>query len=426
MREFVAEDLPIQHNVISYRDALTYFKQNNMPHTVLLLKYHNRSKVSIYECGAFIDIAHGPLLSRSGELKNFEILNYAPGFLLRYPKFGGKERVPPFKDHPILFSIYKEYKNWGQILNMNCIGYLNQLIDETQHKEFILISEALHDKKIASIADTICHKKDKIQLILVAGPSSSGKTTFAKKLAIQLKVLGRNPVTISIDDYFLTKDKTPLDEFGKPNYETLDAIDVALLNEQLVRLFDGETIFVPNYNFATGERDQQGKPLKLPRRPCLILEGIHGLNDNLIQRITRDRTFKIYVSALTQLNLDDHNRISTTDNRLLRRMVRDYKFRGYSALKILTMWPSVRRGEDSYIFPFQNTADAAFNSALDYELAVLKVYAEPLLRSITPEHREYAEAARLLSFLNNILPIPPTWVPQQSILREFIGESIFY
>jgi uridine kinase len=392
---------------------------------MLLLKYQTHSKIPVYECGNFIDLAHGPLLARSGLLKNFEIMNYQPGFLLRYPKFGGTEKVPEFRENPVLFSIYKEYKNWGKILNMNCIGLLNQLIDETQHKEFILISEALHDKKIASIADDICRNRDKIKLVLIAGPSSSGKTTFAKKLAIQLRVLGRNPVTISIDDYFLSKEKTPLDEYGKPNYEALDAIDLDLLNEQLVHLFAGETVFTPVYNFAKSERESQGKPLKLPPRPILILEGIHGLNDKLISRIERDKKFKIYISALTQLNLDDHNRISTTDNRLLRRMVRDYKFRGHSALKTLKMWPDVRKGEDTYIFPFQNTADAAFNSALDYELAVLKLYAEPLLRTVTPEYPEYAEAARLLSFLNNILPIPPTWVPQQSILREFIGESIF-
>ena len=283
----------------------------------------------------------------------------------------------------------------------------------------------MHNKKISEIADRIFERKDSVKTILIAGPSSSGKTTFTKKLSIQLRVHGFNPLTISLDDYFLPRDSTPKDEDGNFDFECLEAIDVPLLNEHLLRLFKGEEITIPLYDFVTGLRKNDGHRLKLEKRNILLIEGIHGLNDRLTHLIPSEQKYKIYVSALTQLNLDDRNRIPTTDNRLLRRIVRDHQFRGHNALTTLGMWQSVRKGENKNIFPFQNNADSAFNSALDYELAVLKGYAEPLLKSVKPYHQEYSEAVRLLSFLNNFLPLPEKYVPDQSILREFIGDSAF-
>jgi uridine kinase len=425
LQRIVNEDLPIEYDFISYDEGLNYFGSHNQPHTALLLKFQNDSRIPVYRCDRFIDINHGPLLSRTGHLKNFQIMVYLPGFLLRFPQNSVLEKIPPFKANPILFSIYREYESWGKILNMNSVGRLNELINQGKLYDFIPVAEALHDKKIAQIADMICAKKENIKVVLIAGPSSSGKTTFSQKLNIQLKIFGRNPVVISVDDYFLTREETPLDEEGKPDFEALNAIDIELLNKHMVKLLNGEEINIPKYDFASGKRLASDKKLKLPQRAIIILEGIHCLNDKLTYRISGENKFKIYVSALTQLNLDDHNRISTTDNRLIRRLVRDHKYRGHSVLYTLSTWPSVRRGEDEYIFPFQNTTDVAFNSALDYELSVLKVYANPLLKSITPDEEEYAEARRLLTFLDNFLPIPPTYVPSQSILREFIGQSSF-
>ncbi len=425
IRQIVRGNHHIEHIAISFEEALEYFNRNDQPDTALFLKYQSKSKFLMYRCGEYMDLAHGPLLSRTGLLKTFEICNYPPGFLLRFPIHAGDTTIPPFQKNQVLFSIYQEYKSWGKILNMNCLGHLNQLVMQGNVREFVQVAEALHDKKIASIADSICEKRDIIKLVLIAGPSSSGKTTFSKKLAIQLRVLGRNPVTISLDNYFLPRDQTPLDADGKPDFERLEAIDIPQLNTDLKRLLDGEKVEIPSYSFITGKRKDSGMVFELPSRSVLILEGIHGLNDRLTPGIEREQKFKIYVSALTQLNLDDHNRISTTDNRLIRRMVRDFQFRGHSALDTLKMWSSVERGEDKYIFPFQNSADVAFNSALDYELAVLKSYAEPLLRTVKPDVREYSEATRLLSFLESFLPIKPTLVPALSILREFIGESEF-
>ncbi len=305
------------------------------------------------------------------------------------------------------------------------MGSLNEKIRDGGIREFVRVAEALQDKKIAQIADKIVERRDQTRLVLIAGPSSSGKTTFSKRLMIQLRVVGRNPVTISLDDYFQEREKTPRDEQGNYDFEALHALDVELLNAHLLALFRGEEIEVPSFDFVAGRRKPKGSPMRFPERGVLILEGIHGLNDELTPLVDRALKYKIYVSALTQLNLDDHNRIATTDNRLLRRMVRDNQFRGHSALITLSMWPSVRRGEDKNIFPYQNTADSAFNSALDYELAVLKIFAEPLLKTVKPDVPQYQDARNLMSFLSNFAPLQPRWVPPTSILREFIGESEF-
>ncbi|HUX19993.1 MAG TPA: nucleoside kinase, partial [Spirochaetia bacterium] len=411
MLEYCRLDRPILRSVISYAQALEYFQRKKLDASELLLKYRNENKIPVYELGEFTDLSYGPLVPSTGLLKTFDLRSYPPGFLLRYPPRTKPDSLGEFEDDPILFSVYQEYKSWGKILNVHCVGNLNELISAKGIQEFIRVAEALHNKKIAEIADRVHDRRGSVKVVLIAGPSSSGKTTFTKKLAIQLRVTGFNPVTISLDNYFVSRDRTPRDANGEYDFEALEAIDVALLNEHLVRLFQGESVEIPEFDFKSGSRRPEGKELSLPDRGILIMEGIHGLNDRLTPLVQRDRKYSIYVSALTQLNLDDHNRISTTDNRLLRRIVRDYNFRGYSALTTLGRWPSVRRGEDRNIFPYQNNADSAFNSALDYELAVLKSYAEPLLKTVKPYHREYSEAIRLLTFLNNFAPLPATYVP---------------
>ncbi|RKX75127.1 MAG: nucleoside kinase [Spirochaetes bacterium] len=425
MRELVEEGLPINRRVISYTEALEHFNRMNQLDTALLLKHTNENKVPVNICRDFMDIFHEPLVPNTNILKYFELKNYHIGFILRYPAVGNPYTIPPFRDNPILFSIYQEYKNWGKILKVNSVGRLNEIVENKEIQEFIRVAEALHNKKIAEIADRIHERKDTVRLVLIAGPSSSGKTTFTKKLFIQLRVLGFNPVVISMDDYFVPRELTPRDENGRYDFESIKAIDTELLNQHLSELLKGREVIIPDYDFKTGKRKLEGKPLKLSDQSLIIMEGIHGLNCNLTPQIDMDKKYKIYVSALTQLNLDDHNRISTTDNRLLRRLVRDYKFRGYSALETLSRWPSVRDGENKYIFPYQNNADSAFNSALDYELSVLTIYAIPLLRTIKPFHEHYTEAKRLETFLNNFAPIPAHYVPRDSILREFIGESEF-
>ncbi len=425
MIEYCNLDRPIQRSVISYDQALEYFQRKKLDASELLLRYRNENKIPVYELGEFTDLSYGPLVPSTGVLKTFDLKFYPPGFLLRYPHRERPNELGEFDDDPVLFSVYQEYKKWGKILNIHCAGNLNELIASKGIHEFIRVAEALHNKKIAEIADRIHERRSEVKAVLIAGPSSSGKTTFTKKLAIQLRVTGFNPVTISLDDYFVSRDRTPRDENGEYDFEALEAIDVELLNEHLLKLFRGETVEIPEFDFKSGERKPEGKMLALPDRGILVMEGIHGLNDRLTPLVPREQKYTIYVSALTQLNLDDHNRISTTDNRLLRRMVRDYNFRGYSALTTIGRWPSVRRGEDRNIFPYQNNADSAFNSALDYELSVLKTYAEPLLKTVKPYHREYSEAMRLLTFLNNFAPLPATYVPDESILREFIGNSSF-
>jgi uridine kinase len=425
MRGIVAQNLPIRSLSLSYQEAISFFQKHHQPDTLLLLQNRNDPAITVHSCEGFLDLSHGPLVPSTGLLSVFALRDCPPGFLLRYPPSESPLRMGEFVENPVLFSIYREYKNWGKILRLGSVGQLDELIRGGGIQDFIQVAEALQDKKIAEIADRINELRDRVRVVLIAGPSSSGKTTFSKKLMIQLRVVGRNPVMISLDDYYKPHDRTPRDEEGKPDFEALDALDVELLNETLVRLLRGEETQTPVFDFHSGARKPVGRKLLLPDRAVLILEGIHGLNDALTPLVPRENKHKIYVSALTQLNLDDHNRIATTDNRLIRRIVRDSQFRGHSALQTLTMWPSVRRGEDRNIFPFQNGADSAFNSALDYELAVLKVYADPLLASVKPDAREYQEARMLLSFLSNFAPLHPRWVPVTSILREFIGESAF-
>ncbi len=423
MKELVDADLPIARRVLSYDDALTYLKETGNHSAEQLLGHLNFSKVAVYESAGFRDIAHGPLVLRTGMLKYFTLTVYPPGFLLRFPAVKTPHTIDPLKEHPVVFSIFQEYKRWGKVLGVSNAGQLNDLIRSGEFKEFIQIAEALHDKKIAEIANAI-HQMN-VQLVLIAGPSSSGKTTFTKKLSIQLQVLGYNPVSLSVDNYFLPRDQTPRDENGELDFETIAALDIDLFNDHASVLLDGGEVEMPSFDFKLGISKPSGRSLKLDNRGIIIVEGIHCLNPRLTYRITSQNKFSIYVSALTQLNIDDHNRIPTTDVRLLRRMVRDHQFRGYSAVETIKRWPLVRMGERRNIFPHEIHAQVAFNSSLDYELAILKGYAEPLLSTIKPSDREYGEAVRLRHFLENFIMVPSSFTPDYSILREFIGESGF-
>lgn len=425
MKRIVEDDKPIENEFISYEDACTLFEELGLVETRKQLNYHCPPKIEVNSLENFSDLYFGPLVSSTGTLDVFELMPYHEGFLLRFPTSREPDKLPAFEDQPKLFEIYKRYKDWGKQLGVTSAASLNQLIHDGGAKEFIDITETLQVKCMSDIASQI-HDRGTVRVVLIAGPSSSGKTTTSKKLALQLEAIGYRPKVISLDCYYVGRDRNPKDENGIYDYECLEALDVQLLNENLIDLFDGKTVKIPSYNFHEGTRYYTGETMTLEPNDILVMEGIHGLNDKLTPLIPSDKKFKIYLSALTQLNLDDHNRIATSDNRLIRRIVRDANFRGKSAADTISMWESVQKGEREHIFPFQNNADAILNTALDYELPVLKVYADPLLRCVSPLQPEYAEASRLLEFTNNFSTIPATSVPSHSIIREFIGGSAFH
>jgi uridine kinase len=424
MREMIRADIPVLTRYVSYEEALELFTNTNQPDTLRLLNQTSKPKILINTIGSYSDLYFQPLLASTGMLEVFELRPYGEGFLLRFPPTSHPDHLSEFEDIPQLFSIYTQSKKWGKLIGVSSVGQLNEIVEKRKSKDYVEITETLQNKKIAEIADKIAEKKT-AKVVLIAGPSSSGKTTTSKKLSMQLRVLGFEPVVISLDDYYRGKDNTPLDEDGKPDFECLEALDVPYLNEILVSLFKGDEVELPTFDFKLGARKYTGKKLKLNEHTIIIMEGIHALNDKLTPLVQGEFKFKIYLSALTQLNLDDHNRIPTSDNRLIRRIVRDAQFRGKGAAGTIAMWASVQRGERLHIFPFQDKADVMFNTALDYELSVLKIYAEPLLRAVKPTEIEYSEASRLLMFLNNFSPIPSSYVPGQSIIREFIGDSDF-
>lgn len=425
MSILVRSHLPIRSVQMGWAELVTRLETAGRSDTVELLHHHNEHIVDCYELADFIDLDHGILCAWTDQLPNFTISIHDDGFILDYPQTDSVNELPKVSRSPLIFSIYQEYKRWGQILGLGTVGQLNALTGKRQIKDFIWVAEALHQQKIAELANQITLRSHELKVILIAGPSSSGKTTFAKKLSIQLTVSGLKPIALSLDDYFVPREQTPRDTEGNYDFEHLKALDIALLNEQLLNLSEGKEIEIPSFDFREGVRKYNGKKLSLPSGGVIVLEGIHGLNSALTERIAPECKFHIYISALTQLNIDSLNRISTTDNRLLRRMVRDSHYRGHSAESTLSMWSSVRRGEDHNIFPFQDFADSAFNSALDYELGVLKTYAEPLLESVGPSSPWYHDARRLLHFLESFLPIPAEYVPENSILREFIGGSVY-
>lgn len=425
MRRLVDADIAIATNVISYEDAVNLLEKNGALQARKQLNYSCPPYVRINTLEEFSDICYGPMVTSTGFLKMFSLKQYGEGFLLRFPAVEKPDSIPEFHDQPKLFEVYKRYKEWGKKLDVSCVADLNELVNTRAVNDFITIAETFQEKSIADIADKIAAKKN-VRVVLIAGPSSSGKTTTSKKLELALRAIGYRPKVISLDCYYVGRDRNPKDENGNYDYECLEALDIELLNKNLVDLFDGKEVNIPSYDFTLGKPYYEDKnKMRLHENDILIMEGIHGLNDKLTPLISSDLKFKVYISALTQLNLDDHNRISTSDNRLIRRIVRDANYRGKSAADTISMWPSVQRGERLHIFPFQNNADAFLNTALDYELAALKVYAEPLLRCVSPARPEYAEACRLLSFLRNFSPIPPTEVPVRSIIREFIGGSAF-
>lgn len=425
MREIILRDERIVRLTLPLEEAIVLFRSDGQEDKVRLLRYRNQDYVKVYRCGWLHDYFYGYMVPSTGYLKVFALIPYSTGLILLYPRGDSPFSLPPFEDHPRVAQVFAEYERWGRILEVDYVAGLNGRIEAHEGEEIVRICEALHEKKIAAIADQITSESDHARVVLIAGPSSSGKTTFTQRLRVQLRVNGLHPVCISLDDYFVARDLTPRDEQGNFDFEALEAIDLPLFNEHLADLIAGRRVKLPKYNFLTGSREA-GVELQVgPDQPILI-EGIHGLNERLTAAIPKANKFKVYVSALTQLNLDEHNRIPTTDNRVIRRIVRDHRTRGYSARATIARWPSVRRGEERHIFPFQEEADAMFNSALVYELAVLKPYVEPLLKQVERGTPEFPEANRLLKFLQYFLPLEDSEVPLNSILREFIGNSCFY
>ena len=424
LRSLVEQDLPIIRQRISYNAAIQQFTDNNQDDKVALLRFTNTPKIVTYVCENFIDLATGPMTRSTGPLSCFRLIPYQNGFVLQMPTAETAPEIPGFKPITLLSETFNEYNRWGRILGVNTVGRLNEIIAANQIHDFVKVAEALHEKKIAAIADHIASKPS-VKWILIAGPSSSGKTTFAKRLAIQLRVNGLRPVTLGTDDYFVDRAHTPRTPGGEYDFEHLHAVDVETLNRDLADLDSGKEIKLPTFDFMTGNRIYKGNTMQLDDDQVVILEGIHSLNPDLSPGIPHERKFHIYISALTQLNLDNNNRIPTTDNRLLRRLVRDHRYRGHSATRTLEMWPNVGRGERRWIFPFQEEADAVFNSALDYELAILSVLARPLLSEIKPHQAVYAEARRMLEFLTHFLPLSSSVPPSTSIICEFVGGSDF-
>jgi len=425
MKELIARDLPIARKKLSFTEVTRLLTATGQNDKLNLLRFRNPPRVVMHACEGFLDLAQGPLAPTTGCIHLFDLIHYAPGFVLQLPEQGNGGKVADFRDMPLLFKIFREHKVWGRAMGVGTVGRLNEIVVNGDISDFIKVAEALHEKNVARIADEILRRRATTRIVLVAGPSSSGKTTFAKRLAIQLRVNGFRVNTLSLDNYFFELARTPKDDTGAPDFEHINSLDLELFNKHMNQLAAGEEVELPVFDFETKTRIFRGNKIKLGNDGILIIEGIHGLNPDLTAMIPDATKFKIYVSALTQLSLDANNRISTTDNRLIRRMVRDHKFRAHSALKTLRMWTSVRRGEERWIFPFQAKADATFNSALDYELAVLKPIAEPLLMEVKPFDREYAEARRLTAFLSNFIGIPDREVPNTSMLREYIGRSSF-
>ncbi|MBT1248768.1 MULTISPECIES: nucleoside kinase [unclassified Thermosipho (in: thermotogales)] len=426
MLEIIGKDERFLKFEFMKSEALKLFEKFGYHDKINLLRYRKKKTVKVYKLGDSFDYFYGYMPYSTGVLKYFDLLKYENGFVLVLPAFKNGKPVLEFKPLPKLSQVFIEYKKWLEIMNIDSVGDLNNLIAKGERSvtDLIIMSEALHEKKIAFIAEEIKKKKN-VRLILIAGPSSSGKTTFSKRLMVQLRASGLRPVTISLDDYFVDRERTPVDENGKPDFEALEAIDIDLFNKNLLDLFEGKEVEIPKFDFNLGKR-KKGKILKIEKDQPIIVEGIHGLNPRLTEQIPEELKYKIYASALTQLNLDNTNRLHTTDTRLLRRIVRDSKFRSHDALATLKMWPSVRRGEDRNIFPYQENADIMFNSALVYEISVLKIFAEQLLIVVPDNVPEYSEVTRLLKILEYFLPITNIEdIPRTSLIREFIGRSVF-
>ena len=434
MQEIIDAALPIHRYETTTDEAIRMFTELQTFSKVKLLKSIGRIYTTYYEIDGYIDYYYGALLTNTSQLYLFGLEKYYDGLLLRTPSAEHPDELGEMTHQDKMFGIFKEHHRWQDILGIRAIGDLNEVIDKGYTSQLIQISEALQEKKIAQIADEIARRRSAssslnpqltIKVVLIAGPSSSGKTTTCKRLSVQLAVNGIKPVPISLDDYFLDRDKTPRDAKGDYDFEHLHALNLPLLNEQMTALFRGEEVELPRYNFQAGKSEMSGRRLRLHDDEVLVVEGIHALNPELMSQVPQEQIFRVYASALTTLLLDHHNYIPTTDNRLLRRIIRDYKYRGVSAVETIRRWPSVRAGENRWIFPYQENADAMFNTAMLFELAVIKRQAEPLLEQVPENVPEYAEAYRLLKFLRYIKPIPETQSPPTSLLREFLGGSSF-
>lgn len=424
MLDIVKSDLPIKKIEMTKEEAEKFYQREKTLRGILQLDNKYKDEVSLYFCENYYNYFYGVMPISTGYIKLFDIIKYHDGFLLRYPDKKIPYKLDKYKETKKLLQTLEDYDDIYKVLNINTIYKLNKKIEEGKSNELILLAEALHEKKISDIADKIVKRKG-IKLILIAGPSSSGKTTFAQRLGIQLKLNGIKPLTISVDNYFVEREQTPRDENGQYDFERLDSIDLNLFNEHLMKLLNGEEVELPTFNFKTGHKEYHGDKMRMRNNEVLVIEGIHCLNDKLTEAIPKEQKYKIYISALTVLNIDYYNRISTTDTRLIRRLVRDNNFRGYKALHTLENWEMVNKGEESYIYPYQEDADSMFNTSLIYEISVLKKYALPLLKEIDNTHPEYSEAQSLCELLKYFDDIDDEFVPRNSLLREFIGGSIF-
>lgn len=422
MREYVERKIPIMKRSVSTDDAIELFEKLGMYDKARLFRYRMVSRVNIYSIDGFEDYYYGYMVQNTGYIKHFDLIPYHYGFVMVMPDRKTPDVLHRFTPSDKLFATLSESTEWGRRMDLETVGALNDRIAKGDMSHLILIQEALQEKKIAEIAAQIAARKN-ARFVMIAGPSSSGKTTFSHRLSVQLEAIGLKPHPIAVDNYFVNRVDSPRDEYGNYNYEILECLDVELFNRDMTGLLEGKQVELPYYNFKKGVREYKGNFLQLGEGDILVIEGIHCLNDRLSYTLPADSKFKIYISALTQLNIDEHNRIPTTDGRLLRRMVRDARTRGSSARETIRMWPSVRRGEEENIFPFQEEADAMFNSALVYELAVLKQYAQPLLFAIPKDSEEWLEAKRLLKFLDYFIGVSSEDIPKNSILREFIGGS---
>jgi uridine kinase len=427
MRVIHREARPFVRSTVTIEEAEKYCRANGCEDKLLLLATRRSSTVHTLTCGSFVDLAHGPSAPHTGCCPTFGVMPYEDGLMLRFPRRADRGQLPRFSPRPLLFRTYVEARRWQELLGVENVGQLNRVCLEGEDPHFIRIAEGLHEKKIAQIADEILSRQPRVQLVTIAGPSSSGKTTFAKRLGVQLKVNGIEMVSLSLDNYYVDRDQTPRDEEGQLDFEALEAIDLPLFHQHLAELMAGEAVLTPRFDFVTGSRrpENEWAPMRLEDNHVLVVEGIHGLNDLLTQTVPKQKIYRIFISALSQLAIDDHNRIFTSDARLIRRIVRDQLFRGFTAERTLNLWDRVRRGEGKWIFPFQEQADVMFNSALVYEPAVLKVFAERFLLQVPRTSPAYTEAFRLLKHLSMFVPIFPDEVPQTSILREFIGGSSF-
>lgn len=425
MQEIVDANLPISRHEKQGAEVINMFRSRNMMDKVMLLETLNRPYTDYHELDGYVDYYNGPLLPSTGHINIFDLVLLNDGVLMRLPSRTNPAKLEEMTPQPKMFEVFKEFIEWNDIMNISNVGDFNLSCKEKKSFDLIKIGEALHEKKIAGIADQIISNMHKTRFVMISGPSSSGKTTFSKRLSIQLRAAGLQPVLISLDNYFVDRDNTPKDEHGGFDFEHLHAMDIQFFNKQLKQLLAGEEIELPSFSFEQGKRIFRGEKIRLTDKNILLMEGIHALNPELTPSIDEALKFKIYVSALTTISLDNHNWIPTTDNRLLRRIIRDYRYRGYSAQDTISRWHSVRNGEDKWIFPFQENADVMFNSALVFELAVLKKYAEPILEEVPRNSNEYTEAHRLLKFLNFFMSVHDKEIPPTSLLREFLGGSSF-